>query len=352
MKKIFFLINALCIFICKFSHAEIQQDYAKIYQLLANEYLHDFSYKNFTCTGLHGLKKIDRDLNISCQLKFLQVSKAKEKQSFLLPDENAPAENWAELVVKAVNYASSISDQLKLKDFLIFDTINDSAFKGLDEYSRYIASIEDEDNNIQIKKYFAAKNIDDILYIKLKTFNRLTFYKVKKALSENMSAKGLIIDLRGNHGGMLSEAIDVADLFLEKGTVIVSTQTKNSSAKQMFVAKTGDFWMDKPIAVLVDENTASSAEMLTAALKEQGRAKVVGTLTYGKGTVQNLKIIADDKGIILTNAYFYSPHGGEINHNGIIPDVCTFLQDNICTRANRENNAEDIQIAIKNMNNN
>ena len=342
MKKYAFLT-----FFCSFcfvsaSYAENKEDYEKVYTIVQNEYVEDISLEKFVYAGVKALKSIDKKLTIDQGYDNFTIVFANGKTGvFRKPrDKKSPA-GWAEAVDRMVQNATKISPDLSLKDFEIFDIINKASFATLDDFSRYFPSLEDEDENVKIKKYFGSRMIDDSLYMRVKTFNKLTFSKMEKSLKENTAAKGLILDLRGNRGGMFSEALKAADLFLEEGSLIVSTKGKNADSTQTYIAKSPDFFEDKPIIIMVDGNTASSAEMLTAALKDQSRAYVFGTKTFGKGSVQNLRLINEDKGFALTNAYFYSPQEKQIHKQGIMPDFCV-NQEEKCRPENREEIAEDI----------
>ena len=328
------------------ANAENKEDYEKVYTIVQNEYVDDISLEKFVVAGVKGLKLIDNKLKIDQGYDNITIVFANGKTGvFRKPRDKKSAAGWAESVARLVDNATRISPDLSLKDYEVFDVMNNASFAILDEFSRYFPSLEDEDENVRIKKYFGARMIEDVLYMKVKTFNKMTFLKMKQALTDNRSAKGLILDLRGNRGGMFSEALKAADLFLEEGSLITSTKGKKDSSVQTYVAKEPDLFEDKPIIILVDGNTASSAEMLTAALKDQSRATVLGTKTFGKGSVQNLHIISDDKGFALTNARFYSPQEKEIHKQGIIPDFCVNQEDK-CQPEDREKNIEDVDAAL------
>ena len=326
--------------------AETKEDYAKVFRMVKDEYLNEFSLDKFAVAGILALNKIDKDLKIFPAVDNFGFIYSDGRQSvFMKPKDLESPEQWGEAVEKIVVESAKYSPQIQLHDFELFDVIIGAAFKTLDEFSKYYPSIEDEDNAVQIKKYFGFHMEEDILYIKLKTFNKVTFLKTKKALEENSQAKGLIVDLRGNSGGMLSEAIKVADLFLDEGSLIVSTKGKGDVPPTAYIAKDPDSWEDKPIVIIVDAGTASSAEMFAVALKEQGRAMLIGTKTFGKGTVQNLKLLNHDKGFALTNAYYYSPQEKSLHKQGIDPDVCLSKKVSGCGKQDRENKAEDIESA-------
>lgn len=131
--------------------------------------------------------------------------------------------------------------------------------------------------------------------------------------------KGLILDLRGNPGGLLREAIAVSDVFLKSG-VIVSTAGRGASRQREWSARRGSARYDGPLVVLVDGGSASASEIVAGALQDHGRAHLVGTQTFGKGSVQTVITLDDGSGLKLTVSRYYTPNGRSIHHEGIAPD--------------------------------
>jgi carboxyl-terminal processing protease len=134
--------------------------------------------------------------------------------------------------------------------------------------------------------------------------------------------RGIVIDLRDNPGGLLHQAVRVADLFIESGRLI-STRGRHRDSLQLFDATPGDIAHGLPIAVLVNGSSASAAEILAAALQDRGRAIVVGSTSYGKGTVQTVLRMPNEGELILTWARLYAPSGYSLSKAGVIPNVCT-----------------------------
>lgn len=132
---------------------------------------------------------------------------------------------------------------------------------------------------------------------------------------------GFIIDLRGNPGGLLDQAVTVSDLFVTDGR-IVSTHGRHPDSHQYFDADVDDLTLTKPVVVLVDGNSASASEIVAAALQDSGRALVVGTGSYGKGTVQTVLRMPNEGELTLTWAQFYAPSGYGLDRRGVMPDVC------------------------------
>jgi len=154
-------------------------------------------------------------------------------------------------------------------------------------------------------------------YIHVTNFQETTSHEVGEAL-DKLSAdgplKGLMIDLRGNPGGLLNEAVNMADKFLEKGQVVVS-QHGRGGPDQVYRAAHGEDGPKYPIVVLVNRNTASAAEIVSGALQDHDRALVVGETTFGKGLVQTVYPIAEDTGLALTTYHYYTPSGRLIQRN-------------------------------------
>jgi carboxyl-terminal processing protease len=131
-----------------------------------------------------------------------------------------------------------------------------------------------------------------------------------------------VLDLRSNPGGLLDEAVAVADIFMEKGR-IVSTHGRHPDSHQYFEATAGDLADGKPIVVLVNGNSASASEIVAAALQDSGRAVVVGSNSYGKGTVQTVLRLPNSGELTLTWARFHAPSGYTLNKLGVLPSICT-----------------------------
>lgn len=171
----------------------------------------------------------------------------------------------------------------------------------------------------------ASRMIDDekkVGYIKLETFSESSVKELDDALMSlhNSGMKSLILDLRGNPGGLLTAAISISDRFLPEGT-IVSTRGRTASDNSKELATYSQTWK-VPLVVLIDRNSASASEILAAAIQENGRGIIVGERSYGKGTVQTLfPLQSAPAGLRLTTAKFYSPEGREMSGAGVTPDL-------------------------------
>ena len=168
---------------------------------------------------------------------------------------------------------------------------------------------------------------DDVGYIRITQFNEQTTEGLKKALSDIAALvppeklRGYIIDLRNNPGGLLDQAISVSDAFLDRGE-IVSTRGRDPEETQRFNARPDDLTKGKPIIVLINGGSASASEIVAGALQDQKRATVVGTRSFGKGSVQTIIPLGDGEGALrLTTARYYTPAGRSIQAKGIVPDI-------------------------------
>lgn len=167
----------------------------------------------------------------------------------------------------------------------------------------------------------SSEVFDNIGYIKIETFAKNSDVLVKQELDKlGDNVDRLIIDLRDNTGGLLSQADKLSDLFVDKGKNLYQIKDKNGYITS-YKAQTGVYRKFKKIVVLVNENSASASEILTLALKESANATVVGAKTYGKGTVQETKMLDSGAMVKYTTSYWLSPNGNSINLIGIKPDV-------------------------------
>lgn len=160
-------------------------------------------------------------------------------------------------------------------------------------------------------------------YININTFNKQTGEEVRKALNE-LEAKGgmigYVVDLRSNPGGLLDQAIEVSDAFLERGE-IVSQRGRENADIERYYARPGDLARAKPIVVLVDSGSASAAEIVAAALQDHHRGLVMGERSFGKGSVQTLIPLSDTSALRLTTARYYTPSGRSVQEGGVTPDI-------------------------------
>jgi len=153
---------------------------------------------------------------------------------------------------------------------------------------------------------------------------------------------GLIIDLRNNPGGLLDTAVQVTEHFLEKGKLIVSTKGRKSAQNMEFASTDNKPLLDIPMVVLINEGSASGSEIVAAALQDYRRAIIVGTKSFGKGSVQTIIPLGDGSALRLTTSKYFTPHGSMIHGKGVIPDIT--VEDGFLTRsdATEQNKADEV----------
>ena len=185
---------------------------------------------------------------------------------------------------------------------------------------------------IRVRSVRSRVEGEDVAYIRLTQFNEQTTEGLKRVVNDLLTQlpgdklKGFVIDMRNNPGGLLEEAISVSDAFLEKGE-IVSTRGRNVEETQRRNAKPGDLAKGKPIIVLINGGSASASEIVAGALQDHKRATVLGTRSFGKGSVQTIIPLGSGMGALrLTTARYYTPAGRSIQAKGISPDI-EVLQD-------------------------
>jgi len=200
--------------------------------------------------------------------------------------------------------------------------------KGLDKPID-MAIIRD---TIRVRSVRSRTDGDDVGYIRITQFNEQTTDGLKKSIADISNqlggdkVKGYVIDLRNNPGGLLDQAISVSDAFLERGE-IVSTRGRDPEETQRFSAKPGDLTKGKPVIVLINGGSASASEIVAGALQDHRRATLVGTRSFGKGSVQTIIPLGSGNGALrLTTARYFTPSGRSIQAKGISPDI-EVLQD-------------------------
>ena len=170
-----------------------------------------------------------------------------------------------------------------------------------------------------------AEAKDDIGYIRITKFNEQTYSGLQRAITDmreeiGPEIKGLVIDLRNNPGGLLDQAISVSDAFLDKGE-IVSTRPRDTQNTERYNARAGDLSEGLPIVVLINDGSASASEIVAGALQDHRRAVIMGTRSFGKGSVQTILPMPGNVALRLTTARYYTPSGKSIQEVGIVPDI-------------------------------
>ena len=208
---------------------------------------------------------------------------------------------------------------------------------------------------IKIKPVKSALIKDNFAFIRLTQFQRRAASSIEKALKtlkdkaqKNGGLKGIILDLRSNPGGLLDQAVDVSSLFLKDG-VVVSTEARDPNNKDIrYVKKSGFKDLDTPLVVLVNGASASASEIVAGALQDHKRALIMGSQTFGKGSVQTVAKIDEDNGVKLTIAQYMTPKNRKIQALGIEPDI--FLSE-VDAKALSEKRLDDHFVREKDLRN-
>jgi carboxyl-terminal processing protease len=176
---------------------------------------------------------------------------------------------------------------------------------------------------IEVRSVISKQIQNKVGYLRLRAFNQNSASQLKKEISKiekNKMTVGYILDLRNNPGGLLSQAIKIADFFLDDGE-IVSTNGRKARENRKFFARKGDKINGKPLIVLINKGSASASEIVAGALQDQKRAVLLGETTYGKGSVQSIIPLKNRGAIRLTVSKYYLPSGKSISEVGVIPDI-------------------------------
>ncbi len=175
-------------------------------------------------------------------------------------------------------------------------------------------------DSVYIKK---IEKYEDILYLRITNFDRHVVDNTKEALSKHLNAKGVILDLRNNPGGLLNQAVGLADLFVDEG-VIVSQKGRIRGENSEYKASKNNTIFSKPLVVLVNGGSASASEIVAGALQDNKRAVVIGEKTFGKGSVQVILPVNEEEALRLTIARYYLPSGRTIQAVGVTPDIISY----------------------------
>src|SRR5262249_26292294 len=167
-----------------------------------------------------------------------------------------------------------------------------------------------------------------IEYVRLRQFQEQTASDLETALetyTKDNKLQGLILDLRNNPGGLLTSSVEVVEKFVDSGRLVVYTEGRVRNQNMRFQANAKRVYSDFPMVVLVNQGSASASEIVAGALQDWGRAVVLGTQTFGKGSVQTIIPLSDGSGLRLTTAKYFTPKGRSIHGKGITPDIVVEL---------------------------
>ena len=255
----------------------------------------------------------------------IQIGVKESRLAVIAPIDGTPAQRAG---IKAGDYITKVNDD-PTKDLSLMDAVQ--KMRG-PKGTKVTLTIEREGapdpilftlvrDTIKIESV-KSKVLENIGYVKLTQFQEATGRDLGKVLKQFKEQKlqSTILDLRNNPGGLLTAAVEVSEQFLPSGKLVVYTKGRESKKDEWF-AKGKDQMDDSPMIILVNEGSASASEIVAGALQDYGRAVIVGTTSFGKGSVQTILPLGDGSGLRLTTAKYYTPKGRSIQSTGITPDI-------------------------------
>ena len=344
-KTVFYVLLMMLFHMQAFAQSDVMKE---VFDTVSREYVGKITNKDIALKGLQALSTVDKKIGVEEKEDALYLKKeGRLIKKFKMPTESANADAWIKMCENVISVASKKSEEIDVHDFEMPDRFAAAVLNDLDGHSRYFSVFSENENEekIKVQRPFASRVVDNVLLVRIVTFKKDISEQVKTAVFECSKCEGIILDLRGNRGGFFNEALKIADLFLDEG-IITYTLSDENGVPQYYSASKGDMTGGKPMAVLVDGVTASAAEVLAGALSEQNRAVLIGTKTYGKGSVQDVKKMDADRAISVTSSYFYTPSGLKINNVGLTPQICV-AQNEDCEKEDRFSKDEDILRAVR-----
>lgn len=319
MKKIWLLLFLLLY--GTDAYAEDAGFWQRIYTQVPEAYVYEITPEELAVIALKSLHRADKNLTVGDDKERITLYyQGKVVKVLRKPEDRQDAAAWGRLSEAVIDAAAENSGRAERYDFELADILVAGMAEILDKDSKFYGSMDEAEGvPVRNQRTFAARPEGKSLYIKIGAFNKQTLRELQKSVAEYASAEELVLDLRGCPGGMLGEAIKAAGLFLDGG-IVASVRGKSADEEVYYTADPEDIWQGKPIIILVDEETASAAEVLAAALQEQGRAEIAGSKTKGKGSIQKLIALSGGSVLAVTSGFFMTPSGRELNGNGIAPD--------------------------------
>ena len=346
----FFLVFSICLIESNIARAENRQEtykqlnlFGDVFQRVQEQYVEEVTDKKLIESAISGmLQSLDphssylspesyKDMQVKTKGKFgglgIEITMEDGVVKVVSPIDETPAANAG---MKSGDLIIGINGE-SIRGLSINDAV--SQLRGPVGSKVVITVVRDKKDPFEIEiirdviKIRSVRHniIKNIGYVRLTTFSDTTTSgleksvdKIKKELGKKF--QGLILDLRNNPGGLLNQSISVTDSFLNQGE-IVSTQGRKDDDTSRIFAKKGDIIDGKPMIVLINSGSASASEIVAGALKDHSRAIIVGTRSFGKGSVQSIIPLAGNGAMRLTTARYYTPSGISIQAKGIEPDI-------------------------------
>ncbi len=282
----------------------------------------------------------------------IQIGVKENRLAVIAPIEGTPAFRAG---IKAGDFITKVNDE-STKDLTLMDAVQKMRGPRGTKVNLTIQrdgtpdpllfSLVRDTIKIESVKY---KVIDSTIgYVRLTQFQEATGKDLARALKQfkEQKVQGTILDLRNNPGGLLTAAVDVSEQFVGNGKLIVYTKGREGKKDEWF-SKTKETLEDSPMIVLVNEGSASASEIVAGALQDWGRAVIVGTTSFGKGSVQTILPLGDGSGLRLTTAKYYTPKGRSIQSTGITPDIVVKPQTQVVAKVGDKDGKEADQKTAK-----
>ena len=351
---IVFLLQALDV------QAGDKELFHQVYSLILSEYIEDVRLLDFFKPVFKAVEKEDKDIHIIQEKNSVTVYyKGRIHKVYSHPREDKNPLKWAEYTDFLLKEIKKISPELENKDFELAEVMLYNGTQEFDKNMHYYPVLEIGEQQEKIQPYHASLQDDKILYIRLGTINDYTTQAFHKTIEKYPDPQGIILDLRGNKGGYLRQALEITETFLSK-KIMIYTQGKEAGKRNIYRASEEEKYKEIPLVVLVDSKTASAAEVIALALQKNKRATIVGAQTFGKGTVQNIYKLNNEGHIALTTERFFGFEDFSIEGVGMRPDICSeYFDENtdikdiiqsgdafVCPQLNRQSTF-DLDVAIQ-----
>ena len=353
MKTLKFIKITLLLFFISISIVQAKNSTSALYEKLdlfsdvlekiKNEYVDEVDQSEVIDSAINGmLQSLDpyssymnpesfKNMNIETKGEFgglgIEITMESGFVKVITPIEDSPADK---IGVKAGDYIIKINDK-QVKGLTLMQAVNLMRGKIGTSINITVRRVDVDDDlkftiirdKIKVREV-SSSIINNVGYIRLRAFNEQSgnqlLAKIKDFSKDNNNLTGYILDLRNNPGGLLSQAIQITDAFLDGGE-IVSTRGREKNDIKIYTAKRGDVLKGKPLIVLINRGSASASEIVSGALKDHKRAILLGEKSFGKGSVQTIIPLKGNGALRLTTAKYYLPSGNSISEIGVEPDI-------------------------------
>jgi len=342
--------------------------FTEVLSMVKKNYVEDVKSKDLVYGAIRGmLNSLDphssfmtaegyKDMQVETKGEFggigIQIGMKESMLTVIAPIEDTPAYKAG---IKAGDKIVKINN-VTTRDMTLQDAV--SKMRGVPKTTVTISIMregwKDPKDFILTREIIKVKSVKSkvleggIGYVKINQFQEQTANDLAAAMKKLDEEKitSLVLDLRNDPGGLLNSSIDVASQFLEKGKLVVYTKTRSGEKSEFFTDNNGHFKL--PMVVLVNQGSASASEIVAGALKDWNRAVILGTLTFGKGSVQTVIPLSDGSGLRLTTAKYYTPKGKSIQGTGITPDIIVKLEAKNGSKEHPVLREKDLEHHLKN----